>query len=319
VTVAVLTDTTSALSPAVAEAWGIRLVPLTLTVGGRTYRDGEIDVNTIHEEAVTTLHTAGPTPGEFVRELTAAADAARGADGGNDGTGVSGGSRGAEPPAGAVIITVARSLSSTYACALLAAESSGMPVEVVDSGTAAGGQALVAIAAAQEAGAGGGLAEVAKAAKDAAATVRLVGCITSLDRLVASGRVPEIAGAATRRLGLWPMFELTGGRVRPLRPARSAEGAMGRIAGLCARSGPDSGRSGVADVIALNSGLPGDAEALLRRVRQRVTTGYELSTPFGSAMTVHTGTGVVGLAWLWRSGGPTRVAPLVASSTARHA
>ncbi len=290
-TVAVLTDTTSALPPDAAAAWGIRLVPLTLTVGGQTYRDGEIDPKSLGDDA-STLRTAGPTPGEFVRELTAAAEATRGGDGEDD---------------GAVIITVARSLSSTHACALLAAEASGIPVEVVDSGTAAGGQALVAIAAAQEASAGAGLAEVAKAAKDAAATVRLVGCVTSLDRLVASGRVPEIAGAATRRLGLWPMFELRGGKVRPLRPARSAEGAMDRIAGICARSGPDSGRSGVADVIVLNSGLPGDAELLRRRVRQRIHTGFELSSPFGSAMTVHTGTGVIGLAWLWRPGGTPRV------------
>jgi fatty acid kinase fatty acid binding subunit len=289
VTVAVLTDSTSALPPAVAAAWRIRLVPLTLTVGSQTYRDGEVDTSTLHGDGGTSLRTAGPTPGEFVRELSAAADAAPGADGGDD---------------GAVIITVARSLSSTHASALLAADAAGMPVEVVDSGTAAGGQALVAIAAAQEASAGGGLAEVAKAAEDAAASVRLVGCTASLDRLVASGRVPEIAGAATRRLGLWPMFELCGGRVRPLRPARGAAGAMERIAAMCARSGPDSGRSGVADVIALNSGLPGDAEVLLGRVRQRIHTGYELVTSFGTAMTVHTGTGVLGLAWLWRSGGP---------------
>jgi fatty acid kinase fatty acid binding subunit len=290
VTVAVLTDTTSALPPAAAAEWRIRLVPLTLTVGGQTYRDGEVDVSALQGNgAGTDLRTAGPTPGEFVHELSAIAEAAPGADGGND---------------GAVIVTVARSLSSTHACALLAAGASEMPVEVVDSGTAAGGQALVAIAAAQEAIAGGGLAEVAKAAKDAAATVRLVGCAASLDRLVASGRVPEIAGAATRRLGLWPMFELRGGRVRPLRPARSAEGAMERIASMCARSGPNSGRSGAADVVALNSGLPGDAEVLLRRVQQRIHTGYELVSSFGSAMTVHTGTGVLGLAWLWRSGGP---------------
>ena len=279
-TVAVLTDTTSALPPSVAAAWGIRLVPLTLTVGGQTFRDGEIDPESLHADAGVTLQTAGPTPGEFVRELNAS-----GAD-------------------SAVIVTVARSLSSTHACALLAADASGMPVEVVDSGTAAGGQALVAIAAAQEAGGGGGLAQVVKAAKDAAAAVRLVGCMASLDRLVASGRVPGIAGAATRRLGLWPMFELRGGRVRPLRPARSAEGAMDRIAGICARSGPDGGRSGAADVIVLNSGLPDGAESLLKRVRQRIRTGHELSTPFGSAMTVHTGMGVLGLAWLWRHGGP---------------
>lgn len=289
-TVAVLTDTTSSLPQREAQAWGIKLVPLTVTVGDRTYRDDEIAPERLFADPASALRTAGPSPGEFVRQLGPAADAA-----------LAGGGAGAD---GAVIITVAESLSSTYASARLAAASSGVPVEIVDSGTAAGGQALVAMAAAERARAGAGLAEVTKAAREAAARVRLVGCMRSLDRLVASGRVPEIVGTATRRLGLWPMFELSGGRIRPVRPARSAWSAIERLADACARSASDwrdsGGVDGVADVVVLDSGLPDAAARLLARVQQRVRTGYELRTPFGSAMTVHTGTGVLGLAWLWR-------------------
>lgn len=288
-TVAVLTDTTSALPEREARAWGITLVPLTVSVGDRTYRDGEIAPELLLADHGAVLHTAGPSPGEFVRQLGPAGGAAA----------VAGAAA-----QGALIITVAESLSSTYASARLAAASSGVPVEIVDSGTAAGGQALVAIAAAERARAGAGLAEVTKAAREAAARVRLVGCMRSLDRLVASGRIPEMVGAATRRLGLWPMFELSGGRIRPVRPARSASTAIERLADACARSAsdwPDSGGvDGVADVVVLDSGLPDAATRLLARVRERVRTGYELRTPFGSAMTVHTGTGVLGLAWLWR-------------------
>ena len=73
---------------------------------------------------------------------------------------------------------------------------------------------------------------------------------------------------------------------------------------MCGRGATERSRSGgedvVADVIVLDSGLPDAAVKLLARVRERARTGYELSTPFGSAMTVHTGTGVLGLAWLWR-------------------
>jgi len=301
VTVAVLTDTTSALPDREAAEWGIHLVPLTVTVDGRTYRDGEIaPEHLVGADQPTALHTAGPSPGEFVRQLESAMAPSSATAGGAD-IGAAGAEGGAD---GAVIITVAEALSSTYACARLAAGSSALPVEIVDSGTAAGGQALVALAAAQQARAGAGLAEVAKAARDAAAKVRLVGCMRSLDRLVASGRVPEIAGVATRRLGVWPMFELSAGRIRPLRPARSAVSAIDRIADMCGRGATERSRSGgedvVADVIVLDSGLPDAAVKLLARVRERARTGYELSTPFGSAMTVHTGTGVLGLAWLWR-------------------
>jgi DegV family protein with EDD domain len=283
VTVAVLTDTTSALPPGTARRWGIRLVPLTVTIGGQAHRDGDGAIEALLDGHAADVHTAGPRPGEFVRELAAAQDGQR--PGAAD---------------AAVIVTVAENLSSTHASARLAAGQAGMPVEVVDSGTAAGAQALVALAAAEQARAGGGLAEVARAAREAAATVRLVGCLTSLDRLVASGRVPGIARVATRHLGLRPMFELRGGSVRPLTPARGGRGARERIAGMCARG--QAGRDGpaVADVVVMDSGLPGEADALLARVEERVPAGLVLRASFGSAMTVHTGPGVLGLAWRWR-------------------
>jgi DegV family protein with EDD domain len=285
VTVAVLTDTTSALPLGAAQRWGIRLVPLSVTIGGQAYRDGDAAIDTLLEQHISDVHTAGPRPGEFIRELAAARHGEPG-----------------DVVDGAVIITVAQSLSSTYASARLAAGAAGLPVEIVDSGTAAGGQALVALAAAEQARAGGSLADVAKTARDAAAAVRLVGCMRSLDRLVASGRVPGIAGAATRRLGLWPMFELRGGSIRPLRPTHNAAGALERIAGMCARSRSDRDDSVVADVIVLDSKLPAEADALLSRMRQLVPTRYALRAPFGTAMTVHTGPGVLGLAWFWRPG-----------------
>ena len=63
--VTVLTDTTSALPRGVAQRWGIRLVPLTISCGGRSYRDGDVGTGHLLSQPGVTLHTAGPPPGEF--------------------------------------------------------------------------------------------------------------------------------------------------------------------------------------------------------------------------------------------------------------
>src|ERR671910_3481277 len=117
--VVVVTDTTASVDPGLATEWGIRLVPLTVTVAGRSYRDDEIDLSTLAGARAT---TAGPPPGDFLAALQ-------------------------DAPAGAVVVTVAGSLSSTNAAARVAASLTDVPVDVVDSTTAAGGRALGVVAA----------------------------------------------------------------------------------------------------------------------------------------------------------------------------
>jgi DegV family protein with EDD domain len=274
VDVTVVTDTTAALPPEVASRWGIRLVPLTLTVGDRNYRDGDLPAADLLTRTRERITTSGPPPGGFLREL------------------------GSGPGRSAVIVTVARTLSSTHAAARVAAGLTDAQVEVVDSTSAAGGQALVAIAAAQAARAGGDVATVAAAARSAAAEVRLIGCVESLDRLARSGRVPGLAAAAVRRVGLRFMFELRGGRIRPLRPASGRAAAIDRMARTCI-----AGASGdrIADIVLLEA-EPSELTIELRsRLRRRIPVGLDLTGTFGSAILVHAGTGVAGLAWRWRS------------------
>ncbi|HEX2498308.1 MAG TPA: DegV family protein [Actinomycetes bacterium] len=276
-TVAVLTDTAAALSPELASQWGVGLVPLTIVAGGRAYRDTDVDLPTLLSGSGR-ITTSGPPPSEFLRALASM------------GAGVE----------GAVIVTVAEALSSTHAAAVIAAGATGAtgpPVLVVDSGTAAGGQGLVALAAAERARSGAGLDEVAAAARAAVPQVRLVGCLPTLDGLVRSGRMPGLAAAAARRAGLQFMFELRAGAIRPLRPAASFGAAAGRMVARCAA---DSG-AGV-DVLVL--GPPG-AQAV-HELTERIRRAAEAGTlrlrrmwvgTFGTAILAYTGPEVAGLSW----------------------
>ena len=268
--VVVVTDTTASVGAGLAAELGIRLVPLTVTVAGRSYRDNEIDVSALAGARAT---TAGPPPGDFLAALH-------------------------DAPAGAVVVTVAGSLSSTHAAARVAASLTDIPVEVVDSTTAAGGQTLVVLAAVDSAANGGDVREVAHAARAAAKDVRLVGCLVTLDGLARSGRVPGIAALAARKAGFQFMFSLQEGSIRPMRPAANRVAAFDRMVEMCASS-KKPGR--IADVVVLGQ-APELDERLERAVgSKRLTIGRRFVGTFGSAITLYTGPSVAGLAWRWRS------------------
>jgi DegV family protein with EDD domain len=219
---------------------------------------------------VTDGGTAAPAPGALLAALRAAA---------------------ADGVRGAVIVTLAAALSGTHNAARIAAGMAEVPCEVIDSGTAAGAHALVVLAAARAAADGADIWAVAAAARTAAAEVRLVGTLRSVDGLVASGRLSAPLAGVARGLHVRPLFELRDGAVRPLRPALSAAAAGDRLLSLWRR---DNGRS--AEVVIQHTdeaaAAAGLAAAMSADGRHSVVVA-----PFGPALLAVTGPGVLGVAW----------------------
>ena len=203
------------------------------------------------------VKTSGPTPGEF--EAAVMAQLRRGHD-------------------GVVVLTVASAMSSTYEAATI------------------GAQALVVLAAAETATAGGSLDAVVRTALNAIPQMRLVATVPTLEHLVRSGRVPNVAGWAGRRLGIAPLFEFRDGRARPLRPALGTAAAHDRILARWRRERIPGARLHVA---ALHAEAEHEAVSLLDRVRDEVEPTTSFVGQFGTVMVAHTGPGVVGLAWRW--------------------
>lgn len=270
-TVAVVTDSAAALPRDLAAARGVTVVSMWLTVDGKPVREGEFPLEGLVERQGVT--TSGPTPAEFE---TAIHDRMN--------------------PDGVVVCTIASTMSSTYSAAVMAASALDGPVRVVDTATAAGAEALVVLAAADAAAAGLTLDGVEAAARRVADRVRLLALVPNLDHLVRSGRVPGIAGWAGRRLGITPLFEFREGKARGLRPALGVDGALDRIVGAFRRSRVVGARPHVA---ALHALAPDAATTLLARVREEVEPASAFVSEFGSVMVVHTGPGLVGLAWWW--------------------
>jgi DegV family protein with EDD domain len=283
-TVTVVTDSAAALPPDLVARYDIRVVPLVLQVGADRYRDGEISLDELVRRFDEPITTAAPSPGEFA---TVIADARR--------TGP------------VVTLTIAAGMSSTHDSAKLAAKlvtdndpratesSPGPDVAVLDTGTAAGAQGLVVLAAAQAAAEDADQYEVVAIAEQVSGRVRLAASVADLERLARSGRVPDAARWIGDRLGVRPLFEFRDGRARPLRPAFSAEAAIDRIVQRCAAGAGRGARLHVTVLHALN---PDAAAILAERVRALDPVSF-LVGPFSPVMVAHTGRGLAGLAWWW--------------------
>jgi DegV family protein with EDD domain len=272
--VRVVTDSAASLDPPVAAAYRVHIVPMA--VDSETQPLGGAAVSA-HNLPAGGVRTSAPSPGKFLAAIT-------------------------EPPApaGVVIVTVAAALFAAHGAATLAARLSasagGPPVEVVDSGSVAGGQALVTLAAAQAAASGLPASAVAQAARGATAGVRLLAVVGSLDSLMRGGRLAGVVGTAGRLAGVHPLFELRFGQVRPLRPAFSRSAAMDRLAAAFRR---DLRADAIVEIAVSHASAASDAQDLLERVSMYTSPALAIVGGLGAAMLAHTGVGTLGLAWRW--------------------
>jgi DegV family protein with EDD domain len=273
VTVSILTDSAAALPADLVRAHNIAVVPMWLNLDGEERHEDEVPLGQLSTRA--DVKTSGPTPGEF--EAAARDHLA---------------------PEGGVVCTIAASMSATHDAAVLGTHGLGDRVRVLDTGTAAGAQALVVLAAADAAERGASLEEVVDAARRAADHVRLVATLPSLDHLVRSGRVPNIAGRAGRLLGIAPMFEFRHGKARPLRPALGVPAALDRMVAAVRRDARPNTRLHVAT---LHAQAEDAANDLLERIASTVTPATAFVATFGSVMIAHTGPGLIGVAWWWET------------------
>ena len=270
-TVAVVTDSAAALPTDLAAEWDVTVVPMWLTVGGHAELEGTRPLDALLEQSE--ILTSAPTPGEFAAAIGGCLDRVD----------------------EVVVCTMAESMSATNEAARIGSAHFAGAVRVVDSRSAAGGEALVVLAAARAAAAGAAGEAVAGEAQRVAARVRLVATVPSLDHLVRGGRVPGIAGWAGKRLGINPLFEFRDGAVRRLRPALSPDAAAERMLAQVTRSAPVGGRL---HVVALHAQARPVAKALLERLADQAPVEAFVGA-FGPVMVVHTGPGLTGIAWWW--------------------
>ena len=274
--VAIVTDSTASLPEGAAERWGIGVVPLDVVVDGERHVEG-VDLTSDELLSVlsagSTVSTSQPPPAAFAAAYERAA-----ASGARE----------------IVSIHLSGELSGTVRAARLAAESSPVPVHVVDSRTVAMslGFAVLdaarfsvgpAVPSATVVTAAGPVAaarawwrtrgrsepqlpsgvEIAERGRAVAGASRVWFLVDSLDHLRRGGRLSMPAAAIGIVLGLRPILTLHEGGIEVVEKVRTRRAARERLVALAVA---DVAQRRLARVAVHHLGQPGVATELADEV-----------------------------------------------------
>ncbi|HUQ62741.1 MAG TPA: DegV family protein [Acidimicrobiales bacterium] len=279
--IGLLTDSNSQLPAELAEQYDIGVVPLTVSVGGTDYLEGEeLDADGFYDlfdQRAPTVRTSQPSPGRFAEAYEAAAR--RGAD-------------------EIISVHVGSKISGTVNSARLAATAASVPVHVVDTGTVSFGVACCVWEAAVALATGSTTEEAAALAAHVGPTVRNVFVVKALDLARAGGRLtgpgpssglggtdPDDAPSAIHVLTLTDDRMEVVGQVTSVREAADAMAAHVRAAG-------DSLRAGIGFADRASAPL---SDALHERLSEAPEVRDLVRYRVGPSVGAHTGPGTVGV------------------------
>ena len=280
--VAIVTDSSACLPPDLVSGLGIHVVPLRFFIDGRSFLDGiDITATDVYRLLPCTRElptTSAPTPSDYCAALH----------------------RASATHESALVITITRRFSGMYQSATMAAATAReslkhLQVTVIDSGTAAGAEGLVVLNAARVAAEGGSHGEVCFAARETMERVELVATLDTLYYLARSGRVPMAVHWANSAVRVNPIFRIRplSGEAKTARVARGRESAIRQMLELMEQRT----RTGTLHAVVFHSDCLGEAELLRDRVAGMFRFDELHVSDFTPAMGIHTGPGVLGLAY----------------------
>jgi DegV family protein with EDD domain len=291
VSTALVTDSTAYLPADLLEGLHVHVVPLHVVVGGTEHAEG-VDIDPAAVAAAlrsfTPVSTSRPAPAAFLEAYRSAA--AAGAD-------------------SIVSVHISGDMSSTIGGATIAAESSPVPVTVVDSRALGMAMGYAVLAGARLAAGGASAHEVADAVRATCAASTVVFYVDTLEYLRRGGRIGKASALLGSALSIKPILGLRDGHIVPLERVRTSARAIARLEDLAVEAAQalPSGASGV-DVAVQHLDSPERAERLAERLRARLG-GDEgtLVVELGAVVGAHVGPGTLAVA----------VVPRVAASVAR--
>jgi DegV family protein with EDD domain len=254
----------------------IKVVPMPFMLNGHSYLDGvDISATEVYEQLAyeRPFRTSAPPPGDYLkmyREALSEYDAI-------------------------LCLTVPSKISMMYDSACSAAEQmpKGAIVHVLDTGTAAGGQALIDIAAAEAVAAGATLEEVKQLVTNLKGKVRLYGLIVAPKYLARTGRVPAPLPSAASALNIKPVFTIAQGRIKLVSLVRTEKAGVDRMLSMMHA---DVGQKPVR-VIIQHANVLRQAEDLRQRVQADFNCTELRVTEFSPIIGFATGPGCLALAF----------------------
>ncbi len=274
--IALVTDSASYLPAGVRAAHGVIVVPLTVVIDGREFREGvDIDADEFYRlaESATSITTSQPSPGVIADAYSQAAD---------------------EGAKSIVSVHIGASLSGTVQSAGIAAGLSPVPVTVVDSGQASFAEGLVVLEVIDALRRGATVAAVPGIAAEASSRVNSTFVVKTLDMLRRGGRLEQ--GEAVSAI---PVLVTEAGSVRVAGSAATIPEAVAIMTGHI-KDAATAAAHGLRVGIGHGAAAP-IAQALRERVSAMEGIEEIIDYVVGPSIGAHTGAGNAGAVYIRRA------------------
>lgn len=270
-TIQVVTDSTADIPAEVIKQFGIRIVPIYVRFGEKTYRDG-IDIKSEEFYAMlesSPVHpaTSQPNPEDFVNTYGEYCDSTD----------------------GIISIHISSRISGTYNSAATAKRSmeSKCPIEVIDSKFNSSGLGLITVAAARMAQSGADMHMILDEVQLAIDQMRMFGMFEHMKYLARSGRVSKAIASASNFLNVMPLLTFHDGELARAGFVRKIEKGMDRIYDYVKNNLP------ISELTIVHSAVIERAELLKERCADFIDKEKITITELGSSLGVHGGPGVL--------------------------
>ena len=275
-TVRIVTDSSCDLPQGMADALGIRIVPLSIRFGDTEY----IDRTTITATefwskcaaSPTLPETAAPSPGQFEETYRSLA---------------------AEGATAIVVVSLSSDLSATMQSAELAARAvtPGIDVRIVDSRNASMGLGLTVLACAELAATGASADEVVARAQSVIPRTRVFAALDTLDNLKKGGRIGGAKAMLATVMSIKPLISITNGLVAEAGKQRTRSKALAHLVDILRNQEVPIERLSV-----LNAQCS-DVDAFVAMVKE-VYSGEIIIGDIGAVIGTHAGQGTIGIVFL---------------------
>jgi DegV family protein with EDD domain len=269
--VQVITDSTCDMPKSLVKELGIKVVPIYLRFGEKTYRDGvDITKDEFYSMLISsTVHpaTSQPNPEDFAsvyREYCNTAD-------------------------GIVSIHVSSKISGVFNSANIAKKSleSQCPIEIIDSKFNSAGLGLVVEAAALTARVGGSFSEVINETKKAINQVGMFGIFETMKYLARSGRVNKTIAVTASVLNVMPLLTFHDGEIVRAGLVRTVGKGVDRIIDYVKNNTP------ISELTIAHSMVAQQADQLKKRLIEFISEEKIDIAELGAGLGVHGGPGVL--------------------------
>jgi DegV family protein with EDD domain len=275
--VAVVTDSTAMLPPAITAERNLHVVPLQVVVGAKSYEEG-VDPEATSETIAAALRewtpvsTSRPAPAVFLDAYEKAAAA------------------GAES---VLSIHLSGEMSGTFESARLAARDAPVPVRAVDTRQLGVATGFAVLAAADVLDAGGSMEQAAAAASVRATATTSLFYVDTLEYLRRGGRIGAASALLGSALSVKPLLGIDDGRIVSREKVRTTTRALSRLEELAVQAADDR----QVDVAVAHLASPDRAGTLADRLCARLAENLGdrevVLGEVGAVIGAHVGPGMV--------------------------